>query len=166
MIILTKYDIEPTSEQFFYIRSKEHVSCPCCHCQLKIIGSRKRKYFNKEGKRVTLIIRRLRCKSCNKIHHELPDILVPYKRYESDSIENTLDNIEISSVAAEESTIYRWKKWYKDLYKRMITYFLLIPYTAEISSRFSDFINILSLLKKSPKWLPIIVSQLVNLALW
>ncbi|WP_307545897.1 DUF6431 domain-containing protein [Paenibacillus sp. V4I5] len=31
-----------------------------------------------------LVIRRLHCSQCLKIHHELPDCIVPYKRYESE----------------------------------------------------------------------------------
>jgi len=42
------------------------------------------------GERKVLIIRRLRCSECNRIHHELPDIIVPYKRYSSEAIENII----------------------------------------------------------------------------
>ncbi|WP_242966792.1 DUF6431 domain-containing protein [Desulfosporosinus sp. FKA] len=30
----------------------------------------------------------MRCVNCRRIHHELPDCLVPYKRYESTCIES------------------------------------------------------------------------------
>ncbi|MEW5785724.1 MAG: DUF6431 domain-containing protein, partial [Bacillota bacterium] len=49
-----------------------------------MIGSRKRTFINEAGEREILIIRRLRCKNCKRVHHELPDIIVPYKRYNSE----------------------------------------------------------------------------------
>ncbi|MGB4509265.1 MAG: DUF6431 domain-containing protein, partial [Syntrophomonadaceae bacterium] len=56
----------------------EQIPCPCCSGGLKVIGSRPRKCVNSVGERITLIIRRLRCVKCQRIHHELPDMLVPY----------------------------------------------------------------------------------------
>jgi hypothetical protein len=35
-----------------------------------------------------LVIRRLYCETCKRIHHELPDCVVPYKRYSKEVIEN------------------------------------------------------------------------------
>jgi len=61
------------------------------------------------------MIRRLRCSPCNKIHHELPDLLVPYKRHESMSIEAAVSEDATLSVAADDSTINRWKQWFSDL---------------------------------------------------
>jgi len=39
-------------------------------------------------------IRRLKCKECGKLHRELPDILLPYKHYRSEIIEEALDGKE------------------------------------------------------------------------
>jgi hypothetical protein len=78
-----------------------------------VIGSRSRKYLNKAGEKNTLIIRRLSCVNCKKIHHELPDMLVPYKRYDSESIEAVVVRNDKLDVAVDESTIIRWKNWFK-----------------------------------------------------
>lgn len=59
-----------------------------------------------------LIIRRLYCKRCRKIHHELPDFLVPYKRYDAESIEGVVSEPARSDVAADESTLSRWRAWF------------------------------------------------------
>ena len=60
-----------------------------------------------------MIIRRLRCLACRRIHHELPDCLVPYKRYESACIEEIITGDSTSlSVAADEATLYRIRKWF------------------------------------------------------
>jgi len=78
------------------------------------IGTRARKYRNSLSEQLTLRIRRLRCK-CGKIHHELPDILVPYKRYEAACIEKVVSEPKGSAtIALDESTICRWKAWFRE----------------------------------------------------
>ena len=74
----------------FFVRCAESVPCLCCGEQLSVIGSRQRKYKNSDGETKVLIIRRLRCTHCRRIHHELPNCLVPYKRYESACIERVV----------------------------------------------------------------------------
>jgi hypothetical protein len=97
----------------FFVRNLEQVSCPCCGGQFNVIGSRERKYIDSEGNKIVLRIRRLRCKMCRSIHHELPDILVPYKRHCSESIESVLNPREALCVAADDSTIRRWRSWFR-----------------------------------------------------
>jgi hypothetical protein len=79
---------------------------------MKVVGSRPRKYLQEDASQVILIIRRLRCMECNKIHHELPDILVPYKRYKSECIEAVVvekKQYHAGTVACDESTLHQWK---------------------------------------------------------
>lgn len=57
------------------------------------------------------MIRRLRCETCRKIHHELPNILVPYKRYDAASIEQVVSQPN-PTVAADESTLLRLRQWF------------------------------------------------------
>ena len=38
--------------------------------------------------------------------------LVPYKRYDSESIEKVLSNPSNHDVAADESTLFRWMEWF------------------------------------------------------
>jgi hypothetical protein len=86
------------------------VPCPCCKGKLGGAGSRPRVWYKSSGDRATLIIRRLYCEICERIHHELPDLLVPYKRYDAESIEGALEGND--TVAADESTISRWRGWF------------------------------------------------------
>ncbi len=97
----------------FFVRSKEQSFCPCCNSCLKSIGSRVRKVKNSFGDTIKLRIKRLRCRACNKIHHELPDLIVPYKRYDSKCIESVVMDDKASSVPADDSTLLRWKAWFK-----------------------------------------------------
>ena len=50
--------------------------------------------------------------SCSKIHHELPDLLVPYKRYDAESIEGVVAEPARKDIAADESTLLRWRTWF------------------------------------------------------
>lgn len=59
-----------------------------------------------------LSIRRLGCVGCGRVHHELPDLLVPYKRHVSESIEAVVTGNSELSVVADESTLTRWKTWF------------------------------------------------------
>lgn len=47
------------------------------------------------GTPLSMIIRRLRCGQCGKVHHELPDVVVPYKRHCAETIEKVIEgNVE------------------------------------------------------------------------
>jgi hypothetical protein len=96
----------------FFVRSAEIGICPCCSSLFDVIGSRPRSWYMSSGERAKLIIRRLRCKICKRIHHELPDILVPYKRYDAESIEGVVSDPPREDVAADEATLYRWRAWF------------------------------------------------------
>lgn len=114
MLIVSKYDLEPSSDpQVFLVRSAEIVPCPCCQSTLSSIGRRVRIWILGSGEIRYLKIRRLRCKraSCRRIHHELPNCLIPYKRYGAASIEQALGDAPIT-VAADNSTLYRWRRWF------------------------------------------------------
>ncbi|WP_371360901.1 DUF6431 domain-containing protein [Sporomusa malonica] len=90
----------------------EQNPCPCCGERLSVIGSRRRKYITSSGETTVLVIRRLKCRHCNRVHHELPDILVPYKRYGSEPIEPVVGGEVVLTVAADESTLFRWRNWF------------------------------------------------------
>jgi len=46
------------------------------------------------------------------IHHELPDLLVPYKRYDAESLEGIVIEPARTDIAADESTLSRWRTWF------------------------------------------------------
>ena len=85
--------------------------CSVCSQDLEVIGSRGRKIKDRRGKARELIIRRLRCKSCRIIHHELPDVIIPYKRHCAQTIEKIIGGT-VEEVCCEESTIHRIKEWW------------------------------------------------------
>ncbi len=157
----------------FFVRSGEQHRCPCCDGALKVIGSRKRGYINELGERVVLIIRRLRCKTCKQVHHELPDILVPYKRYSSKSIEAVVTGEEMLSVGADESTISRWRKWFRALANHFLGSLISIAYrygksAAEEKSELPGSLlqRIWCYVGDGPGWLARVVRPVVNANYW
>jgi hypothetical protein len=55
----------------------------------------------------------MRCsnKICRKIHHELPDIVAPYKRHCAETIENVIENT-LEAVPCDDSTVWRIQSWW------------------------------------------------------
>ncbi|MDU2241540.1 MAG: DUF6431 domain-containing protein [Paenibacillus sp.] len=150
------------------------VPSPCCGGELKVIGSRKRKLTSESGESRVLVVRRLRCTQCRKIHHELPDCIVPYKRYESTCVEQVISKPEeASTVAADDATLRRWKNWFRE----QSTY--LLGSLRSIAFRFHQVpVEKLSVPSQSahhaighyvgdaPGWLARIVRPVVNSNLW
>lgn len=87
--------------------------CPVCDASLAVIGSRPRTRRTADGTRQIVIIRRLQCDGCGRIHHELPDCVVPYKRYDADSLETFATQGRTAAIAADESTLQRWERWFR-----------------------------------------------------
>jgi hypothetical protein len=115
MVILTEYELVEKPPRGFFVVSHEKSICPCCNGALECVGSRTRICLNEASDKRKLIIRRLRCGKCVRIHHELPDMLIPYKRYDSRSIEAVIDGKAELTVAADESTIRRWREWFRGI---------------------------------------------------
>lgn len=115
--------------------------------EYKIIGSKERKVRDGSGECKRFIVRRLRCKQCEKIHHELPDLIVPYKRYGADVIEEATLPTTHLTVAADESTIYRWRYWFFQL----IDYWFFILQSLLVQSQ----VNETSAIDLSSRQLPV-----------
>ena len=119
-----------------------------------------------------MIIRRLRCEPCKRVHHELPDILVPYKRYSSESIEAVVTGKKALSVAADESTISRWKQWFWSLANQFLGCLISIAIrfegTAEERSDLpqSPLHRIWQHVGDAPGWLARVVRPVVNMNFW
>lgn len=137
------------------------------------IGSRQRKCRKGSGETIVLNIRRLRCVHCKKIHHELPDFLVPYKRYEVDCIESAVGSDPINSdTAADECTFYRWRCWFENIAPYLVGCLtsLSIRYqipveppslaSPSVLQRIGHFVG------DAPRWLARVVRPIVNINLW
>ncbi len=155
------------------MRSAEQNFCPCCGGTLKIIGSRQRKFINSAGDKEVLIIRRLRCSSCGRIHHELPDILLPYKRYGSESVEAAVNGNRDLCVAADESTIGRWRRWFSERANYLLGCLASIAFRLDKDAVESVIRLPKSVLRRiwhyvgdAPGWLARVVRPIANSNLW
>jgi hypothetical protein len=158
----------------FFVRCAEVVPSPCCGEELSVIGSRERKLAGEDGERRLLIIRRLRCTRCRRIHHELPDCIIPYKRYESACVEQVVsESAALPTVAADEATLQRWKHWFhaQSAYwlgaLRSITIrFHQDPVKLSSGPSQSAHQQIGHFVGEAPGWLARLVRPIVNSNLW
>ena len=131
-----------------------------------MIGSRRRSLYKQDGSCLFLMVRRLRCRDCKKISHELPDIIVPYKHHESNSIAQALTEdvpIETDCCPAEASTINRWKHWF--YYRQLFFEESLLTLQEQNGSLLLT--PPLSPLNRQPEgWLRLLVYYLVNSSFW
>lgn len=140
---------------------------------MKVIGSRPRKVHLKSGTVITLIIRRLYCPNCHRIHHELPDCITPYKRYGTLAIEAVLkatrNNPEGNDFPGENSTMARLKTWFSLLRNYMEAALksikALYPDDQGLAEEVDGLIP-LDPLHSPPGWLGRLVRMLVNSNRW
>lgn len=96
----------------FLIVGAETVPCPNCREKLKYYDRRKRGVILKDGCSRVYLIRRFKCIGCRKIHHELPDFMVPYKRYSAEVIESVVEHKD-TDIPFEERTRKKIRAWYR-----------------------------------------------------
>ena len=111
MIIISRYRLRKNKKGKTIVDSFETNVCPVCGHILIVIGIRERKYIDSDGTKKVLVIRRLRCKGCLAIHHELPDILIPYKRHCAETVESIIGG-DAANACCEELTIKRIRSWW------------------------------------------------------
>ena len=91
----------------FFVYGGGGSSCPTCGGQLSGYGWRQRIMMESDGNNKILTIRRLYCPACEKIHHELPDILIPYKRHCAETIINIITGNDENYACCNNCTILR-----------------------------------------------------------
>jgi len=119
MIILPEFELIYNADKAIYIVVSKHDAaalCPECGQVLSYRDSRLRVCKTHGGKKSYLLIRRLKCCHCHRLHNELPDILAPYKHYETEVIEDVVDGvIDADDIETEaypcETTMRRWREW-------------------------------------------------------
>jgi len=96
----------------YFVESSETGACPLCSELLCRRSWRGRVMIDDSGAKISFLIRRLWCVRCERIHHELPDIFVPYKRHSAETIEKILGG-DTKSVPCENRTISRILLWWQ-----------------------------------------------------
>lgn len=172
MVIVSRYRlVEKTSGNIFSVLSEECLPCPCCGEHLSSIGSRRRKYRKPTSDVIVLFIRRMRCGSCRRIHHELPDFLVPYKRYSAESIEEVVCEGASAAVAVDNSTICRWLGWFSWIVEYMVQCLLALSFRNGLSIKddspcIHQFSRLIQFVGDAPGWLARSVRPVANSNLW
>ena len=112
MVMISNYGKRTDEKGRTHILCYELHVCPVCGHTLLVIGTRERKYIDGGGITRVLVIRRLRCKDCRVIHHELPDILIPYKRHCAETIESVVGD-KPESTCCDDRAASRIKAWWE-----------------------------------------------------
>lgn len=135
-----------------------------------MIGSRKRGLIEYNGEKKTLIIRRLRCSQCGRIHHELPNIIVPYKRYSSETVERIVSLTHENDYPCELSTAKRLKIWFyllREYFENtLISLTFLYDYDKELCQEIGSLTSCLNNSTRVTGWLKNLVRYLVNSGRW
>ena len=103
---------------FLFVQARETSYCPICRVPLLERGWRQRVMIDSNGDKTALYIRRLCCHKCNRLHHELPDCLVPYKRHCAQTIEAVINGGAHTEFCARLK--HRVRRWWKAVKKYFI----------------------------------------------
>lgn len=109
MIVATNYEIKTDPDGCRRILNRAAPLCPDCGAVCSGYDTRRRKMISTAGDVTIYKLRRLRCPGCGRYHVELPDIMAPRKHYERAAIDAARAG-SAADVAAEDSTIRRWRK--------------------------------------------------------
>ncbi|WP_276205153.1 DUF6431 domain-containing protein [Bacillus sp. MUM 13] len=159
----------------FLVRGAGRIPSPCCGKDMLVRGTKNRKAKDHTGHSKTYNIRRLQCTNCQSIHHELPDLLIPYKRYEAECIENVLTNPSTHIVPADDSTLARWHGWFHQFVDYWIGCLTSIMFRTNQGNIPLDFTSkgsgtalqrIGRLAGDANGWLTRIVRPIVNINFW
>lgn len=109
---------------------------------------------------------------CGRVHHELPDIIVPYKRYSSETIELILSpsDTEADEYPCELSTALRLKLWFfllREYFRNtLISLTFLYDYDIELGYEINEIIPCIDTRSGVTGWLKKLVRFLVNSGRW
>ena len=162
---------------FFVDSEEEFALCPHCNSFLEYHCRIIRPLRDSSGAKNLYNIRVMKCcdESCpTNFHRELPNIIIPYKRYSAESIEEVIEHRRSEiTVAADESTIWRWRKWFKSsAVYIMMALFSVAAVNGESTNISSLEIQekpietIKRILARKIKWLNEAVKILVNSSKW
>lgn len=144
--------------------------CPDCGEELVHRDYKDRIMRNEGFFRKFVIIERLKCKPCDRLHTALPDFLVPYKHYIAEVISGVLDKVVTSEdLDGEDSpcerTMRRWILWFRKNQARIEGYMKSLGYRLlELSEDFlsSEISLVTSLRELSGFWLEKILRTIYN----
>ena len=91
----------------------ELLPCPKCAGELYCRGTCHRHSIDSSGQVTDYRLRVLKCRECGKTHRELPESLVPYKRYDAATIIIMRDKPNDAPCSPSvQSRILKWLAWF------------------------------------------------------
>ena len=163
MVSLSEYELKEVvvnGVKTYWVIRLETVACPVCEGSLGSLGRRERGLIACSGNKI-LMICRLWCDNCQKIHHEIPDCIVPYKRHSGEDIELAIQT-EPNGCDVDNSTIRRWRLWFVDKAENWLGKIVSlfrdkdVPWDLPIIVRFKQY------LKCETGWLARVVHMAAN----
>ncbi|MDR0354947.1 MAG: DUF6431 domain-containing protein [Deltaproteobacteria bacterium] len=140
---------------------------PCCQAKFNKYGTRSRTYIDEEEQKNTLHIRVLRCEKCGKIHRELPDFIVPYRRHCAPILQRCIDAekpADFPIAVCSTPTVYKFKKVFFDL--EILLLKLLQNRRAKFVLPYDFPLNSMQEYRQQNNWLSRLVFELVNHGFW
>jgi len=142
---------------------------------LRYRDKRIRTYKVYNGKKEQIMIRRLICSirngGCGRIHNELPDILVAYKHYASEVIENVIDGVSTpydltsEDYPCEITMKQRWPAWISanhDIFEAAARQINSQSEECCVSASDDGPSGFSVLRRKGPGWLPKLLKAIYN----
>jgi hypothetical protein len=112
MLITNDYELIYNEIKKIYYLCINEARLYCPHCGQEVIyrDSRLRiwRHCNEPADRI--LIHRMFCRTCNRLHTVLPDVLVPHKHYGAAEIETILES-EVRIDEVSDSTAAHWRQW-------------------------------------------------------
>jgi hypothetical protein len=166
MVMVSSFKLERNTETgVFIIISLVTSVCPLCGGFLKQRDCKHRSVKNMIGEIFHFRLRRLLCVVCERLHTEIPDIIQPYKHYDSETIQSVVDDDEkAKSCIADNSTISRWKASFADATPD-IEQRLASIYACESDNKVplvSPYITLVAIRAAVTSWLAFVMQLLIN----
>ena len=125
------------------------------------------RWYNSEVRHI--IVRRMKCPSCNNLHIELPDCLVPHKQYAAEIIENEIDGVvSEEDYCVEDSpcnkTVNRWNQWLLNLNPMVLRslFYMLKSFMQNFKQYFESDDILLFVRSFGAGWMTLISKSLLN----
>jgi len=166
MIIVPKFELKYNEEKKTYtIISLAPCKCPLCGGAVYHRDHKSRDVKKLNGEVWHFSLRRLLCDNCMKLHTEIPDIIQPYKHYDSETIQSVLDGGEKAmDCVADDSTISRWKsdfaKAEPDIEQRLVSVYA--QETDETAPLLSFALTFAAIRATIERWLAFVMRLLIN----
>lgn len=110
MVTVNNYTVQyEQSKDAYRIICRETLFCPACNGVLSGYDTRRRHIVDSAGDAHWLLLQRLRCSSCGKLHIAAPPFVVPKKHYNAETIADVKAGRE-ALCPADNSTMRRWRR--------------------------------------------------------